>query len=315
MAKRFKLTDDSLNCFGFRILTAGIDLSQFLKNPVMLYDHDDYQRLPIGKWENIAVEEDGMYGDAVFDMKDTFASQISQKVDDGIINMTSVGLLPLEMSSDPEHLLPGQTLPTVSKSKMREVSITPFGGNDNSLVLYDDKGKIIELNAKSLPEIFKIHQDTHQPEQNMKLINLRLKLNEDAPEEEAVTAIEALELRATQAETQLAAFRQKETEQLEAEDIALVDAAIAEQRINAAVRPTILASMKNDRENQRIILASIPRRQTAKSVVLPEEAPDKTLVRMSWKDLDRSGKLIMIKEKYPDLYKTKYKEEFGVEPK
>lgn len=46
----FVLHDESVNTYGFRMLTSGANLEEFKKNPVMLLNHDDYScRLAGGK--------------------------------------------------------------------------------------------------------------------------------------------------------------------------------------------------------------------------------------------------------------------------
>lgn len=40
MGKRARLTDDSLNTHGGRVMTAGIELAQYERNPVLLYMHE-----------------------------------------------------------------------------------------------------------------------------------------------------------------------------------------------------------------------------------------------------------------------------------
>ena len=67
--KTFILHDESLNSKGFRMLTAGANLTEFRKNPVMLLMHDDYN-MPIGRWENIRVEGTKILAEPVFDEKD-----------------------------------------------------------------------------------------------------------------------------------------------------------------------------------------------------------------------------------------------------
>ena len=75
MAKRFTfvVTDESLNTYGFRVLTAGIDTSQFEKNPVGYFMHNRNTYDPKGdevicRWENLKKLANGtMTADAVFD--------------------------------------------------------------------------------------------------------------------------------------------------------------------------------------------------------------------------------------------------------
>lgn len=56
MAYTFLLSDETINSYGTRVLTAGIRLENFLKNPIMLWNHTrawsdkEDQILPIGRW-------------------------------------------------------------------------------------------------------------------------------------------------------------------------------------------------------------------------------------------------------------------------
>jgi hypothetical protein len=62
----FVLLDESVTVYGFRVLVAGVNLSQIERNPVMFYQHEDY-RLPIGRWANIRKENNRILADAEFD--------------------------------------------------------------------------------------------------------------------------------------------------------------------------------------------------------------------------------------------------------
>lgn len=313
--KRFKLHDDTVNTFGFRMLTSGADLEQFKRNPVMLYDHDDYKHLPIGRWENIAIEQDGIYADAVFDLKDAFAAQIAQKVDDGFLNMASIGAVPIALCGDSVDWLEGQSLPTIKTWRVREGSITAFGSNHNALSLYDESGKKIELNENSLVKLF----DKHKPQiiitnPPMKDLLKSLKLSDTSTEAEGVTAVNALEQRAQAAEIKLADIEKKAGEAKKAEAVILVDAAIAEQRIEASEKGSYLNLFDKDFDSTKTILAGTKKRVTAKDIVggAGNSNPDEKLLNMSWEDLDKSGKLVLLKDKYPEKYTEMYKEQFGV---
>lgn len=45
----FVLHDETVNTYGFRMLTSGANLEEFRKNPVILLNHKDWE-LPIGRW-------------------------------------------------------------------------------------------------------------------------------------------------------------------------------------------------------------------------------------------------------------------------
>ena len=153
MAHTFILSDESVNSYGFWVKTVGIDLKQFKKNPVMLYDHRQYSLMPIGKWTNIRIEDGKLLADAEFDQEDELAQQIEKKVENGILRGVSIGFNALSLSEDKEVLKPGQTRPTVTKSIILEASITPFPANRNSLKLQDSNGELIELSANKLNTI------------------------------------------------------------------------------------------------------------------------------------------------------------------
>jgi len=40
MSKRVRISNDSLNSYGTRILTSGMNIEQYRRNPVMLYQHE-----------------------------------------------------------------------------------------------------------------------------------------------------------------------------------------------------------------------------------------------------------------------------------
>ena len=116
MAKDFIINTSGLNSYGTRVLTPGIDLTQYKRNPVLLYMHTrgfDGKSTPIGRVENIRVEGDELRGTPVFDMKDPFAAEIARKWEEDFIRMCSAGLEPVELSTATEYLLPGQSRATV----------------------------------------------------------------------------------------------------------------------------------------------------------------------------------------------------------
>lgn len=149
MAKEFIINTSRVNSYGTRVITAGIDAVQFEKNPILLYMHQRgwSDTTPIGRVENLRVDGDQLIGLPVFDLEDEFAAKISRKWENGFLKMCSAGLEAIELSHDPEHLLPGQTRATITKSKLIEVSIVDIGANDDALQLYQSDGKILQLST------------------------------------------------------------------------------------------------------------------------------------------------------------------------
>jgi hypothetical protein len=198
MAKTFVLHDESINSYGFWLRTAGADLAQFIKNPIMLWNHnrpwreEENQVLPIGHWENIRIEGDKILAEPVFD-DDAFSQKIAKKVENGTLRMASIGVKPIEVSSDPVWIKPGQRYETVLKFRVREASIVDIGSNDNALAMYDDDDKLIELSASSGEGIPLKELVINKNKQEMKELAKLLKLAEGATEAEVVEAIKPIQ--------------------------------------------------------------------------------------------------------------------------
>jgi len=142
--KEVIISTSGVNCYGSRILTEGIDLKQFEKNPLLLWMHRrsfEGDAMPIGRVENLRIDGDKLIGTPVFDQHDEFAKKIENKWENGFLRMASAGIEILEVSDAPEHLAQGQTRTTVTRCRLEEVSIVDIGGNDEALQLYDTSGK------------------------------------------------------------------------------------------------------------------------------------------------------------------------------
>ena len=208
------ISTERVNSYGSRVLTAGIDLSQYEKNPIILYMHRRGRRedIPIGIMTNLRVEAGVLYGTPKFDEDTEDERIIARKWERGTLRMLSAGLDVIEWSEDPALLAQGQTRPTITKCKLIEVSVVDIGSNDDALQvgLYHE-GKLLTLAAGEdndhLPllqpanlceEIVETQpiEETQNPNNNtkdMKKILLKLGLSSDATEDQAVEAIGQLQ--------------------------------------------------------------------------------------------------------------------------
>ncbi|UVV56237.1 hypothetical protein NXW60_20630 [Bacteroides fragilis] len=88
-------------------------------------------------------------------------------------------------------MLPGQTLPTVTRWTVREGSVVTIGANHNALVFYDRESKqIIDSNDKG--NLIRLIDHSNNPKKQLKMSVLTgvLKLQDSASEAEIVTAIQ-----------------------------------------------------------------------------------------------------------------------------
>lgn len=321
----FVLHDESVNTYGFRMLTGGANLEEFRKNPVMLLNHDDWN-LPIGRWENIRVEGGKILADAVFDEHDPRAAEVMRKVEEGFIRMASIGAWPPEEKSDAFDLkLPGQTLPTVTKWTVREASIVTIGANHNALVFYDrDSKQIIDIADRGNLVRLMDHNINHQKSKNMSVLTDILKLHDNAAEAEMVSAVQKIIANADRLEKENKTLTEaidkmnnaaKEAQKQEA--VKLTDAAIKDGRFDAKGREGLLALFDKDFEGTKAMLESIPQRASVAGQLVQPSSSGISLEDFkgkSWDELDRSGRLVELKDAEPELYKAKFKERFGVYP-
>ena len=323
MAKEVVISTSGLNCYGSRVLTSGIDLTQFQKNPVLLWMHRrsyNGRDMPIGRMENLRIDGDRLIGTPVFDENDEFAKQIANKWENGFLRMASAGIEIVETSDAPEHLLQGQTRATITRCKLEEVSIVDIGGNDEALQLYGTDGKLMTLasgeDCDHLPLLLdKKHAEGTAPEasfnnqnnnnsMNKEILQL-LGLSETASEQEAVNALRLLKEKADKAESlQLASIN------------ALVDGAVADKRITADKKEHFVNLGKSSGiEALRTTLELMqPQRKPIEVIHQTTDQPaggeHKTYAKLS--DVPAS-EIPSLKESNPTEYARLYKAEYGVE--
>lgn len=227
MGKRVRLTDDSLNSHGSRVLTSGIDVAQYERNPVLLYMHE--RGKVIGYMKDIEVKDGEITGEPVFDCATELSEQCKKQWEVGSLRMVSIGIDVLELSEKPEHLVAGQTTPTITKSKIFETSIVDIGANDNAIVMRHN-GKQITLGRDSenpLPMLSNKPQKT-EPKMELKTLALHLGLPETA--DEAAVNAKLAELKAFNEDAERI---RKENDELKLAQITYaIDTAIAEKKIN-----------------------------------------------------------------------------------
>jgi HK97 family phage prohead protease len=180
--KTFICSDETVNAYGFRVLTAGIDVSDFRNNPIMLFNHEsfswgsDVYNGPIGRWENIRKEDGKLMADPVIDTEDPKGKILAAKVSNNFIRAASIGFRITETSEDPSMLMKGQTRATVTKCKLIEISIVDIPANKNALALFDHNGKRVELNDEKNFRMLSLGHFSEEPIQDisdMKKISLK----------------------------------------------------------------------------------------------------------------------------------------------
>ena len=330
-SKKFALSTEAKNDKGFRVRTAGIDISAYSKNPIMLFMH---QRPTgkrrdevgvIGNMVDLHKKDNILWGTPSFDDTDDFAIKLFNKVENNVIRMCSAGLLPLEWSKDENGDV------WLEKSKAIEMSIADIGSNAEAMAvnLCNEKGELITL---SLEEI----QENLKPEINMKTINLSseavaLGLSAQLTSEEAVEqAVNELVKLASAANSKNVELQASLTEAVDAKKLAedalqtlksetetaknkaFVALACKEGKFVAADIPKYEKLMAEAPETGKEIIDAMPKNPSIMQQLKAGES-DNPILQMTYKELDANGQLETLKAEFPEVFAEKFKAEFGRE--
>lgn len=322
-SKRLIISTQAKNSVGFRTRTSGIDLVDFNNNPLLLWMHKRPtgesvdEILPLGYWEDVQLKNEELSGVPVFDDTDDFAVKIYNKVENGTIKMASAGLKPKEFKEDGEDLW-------LWNSSLFEASLCDIGSNPEALAvnLYNE-----ELETITLSEVYtKVHNPKNDRTMKIKLtataakiLNLSEGAEMDAPEainslvllnEKQAGKIATITTEKETAETKLADMVKLANE---AKFNAVLDQAEkVDRKITADQRPMLL---KMELEDAEAFLATIPAAQTLEAATTPGKTNTDALLKLSYDELDKSGKLITLKEQNIEAFKEKYLEKFNKEYK
>lgn len=251
MQHDFVINTENVNEYKYRILTDGIDYTQYLRNPVVLYLHerDSFKNKGgevIGRCVKLFVQDKKLIATIEFDENDEFSKRIADKVAGGFIRMASMYADVVAASSEPELVIEGQLYETVTKCKLVEISIVPIGGNDDALKL-SKKGGEVKLNKLNIKN------------ENMELKTIALALGKPADTSENVIldTIAQVKLEASSSKTKV--------EELEAEiktirlsgATALVDKAVQLGLIPATLKDSQVKAFESDFDGQTAILSKL----------------------------------------------------------
>lgn len=310
MSKRVRISNDSLNSYGTRVLTSGMNVEQYCRNSVLLYMHE--RGNVIGYVKDLKVENDEVTGELVFDEATELSKRCKKQFEFGSLKMVSAGLDIIEMSEDGAYLVAGQTSPTITRSKLFEVSVVDIGANDDALVLKKD-GKRITLGRDGecpLPELSNNNQKTRNEMEN-KAIALQLGLPETATDAEIAEKIGEFKTAKEENES----LRKEKDELTLASITSLVEKAIGEKRITADKKDEFISLGKEIGVEKLTSVFSAMSPQVKLSAVLGQHGTAKMDVPATYKKLSEvpGDKLLEMREQQPDEYKRLYKAEYGME--
>ena len=252
MKYNFIINTEDVNSYGYRVLTNGIDYTQYMRNPVVLFMHERgvnaYKGSEvIGRCTRLYKEGTTLIAEVEFDEKDEFAKKIAGKVERGYIRMASMFAEIKEVSTEPQHILEGQVYETVTACKLVEISIVDIGGNDNALKLSKD-GKPFQLK--------KIVTNTSN-NMDIKVIALALGMGDNAKEEAVLSALHSLKNDKEKAEAEVVTLKKVIKDTHTAEATTLVDKAVALGLIPEVLKESQLKQFEADFDGQKAVLSKL----------------------------------------------------------
>lgn len=308
--KRVRISNESLNSYGTRVLTAGMNVDQYNRNPVLLYMHQRGQ--VIGCVKDLRVEGDEVTGELMFDEATELSIRCKKQWEFGSLKMVSVGIDIQELSEDPKFLVQGQTSPTITKSKLFEVSLVDIGANDDAIVLQKD-GKRIELGKDGgveLPLLHNINNNQKTKTMDQEKLALQLGLPKDADEATITAKLAKLQADNAEAET----LRQERDTLRAARIETLVNAAIAEKKIGEDKKQQFLdLGKKVGAEVLKQTFDAMSPQVKLSNLVSGGGASGAGSAEYKKLSDVPTDKLAELKEKNPAQYKKLYKAEYGFE--
>ena len=308
--KRVRITNESLNSYGTRVLTAGMIVEQYNRNPVLLYMHQRGQ--VIGYVKDLQVENDAVTGELVFDEASEWSVRCKKQWEFGSLKMVSVGIDILETSDDPQYLVQGQTAPTITKSKLFEVSLVDIGANDDAIVLQKDGVRLTlgKNAAEVLPLLHSNNNNQKTKQMDQEKLALELGLPKDADEATINAKLAKLKADGAEAET----LRQERDTLRAARIETLVDAAIAEKKIGEDKKQQFLDLGKKigADELKQTFDAMSPQVKLSNIVGSHGGGAGGSAEYKKLSDVP-SDELSKLREQNPAQYKKLYKAEYGIE--
>jgi hypothetical protein len=326
--KEYLITDSSLNSYSYRLLTSGYQLAEFKKNPIGYYMHGttEFPREMgvLVKWDDLRVDGDKVYGKPCVNLTHPRGQRTVDEIENGFLNGASVGrIVALEMSSNPDDYLPGQTGPTVTKWFNRECSPCDMPGNYNALSeLVDENDTPINLADFSIQKI-NMEKIFLTAVQLQKLPNLSATptqadvdkafndLIERAGKVDGMqSTINALTQEKTTLTTELQNLKTADSTK-KVTDMLTEALTGKEKKITKELHDLFAEQFKGNPDGLKKVLDATPVITSVVKNLNDTKGDAGELAKKSWDELDKSGRLTDLKAKDEDAFFDKYKDKFN----
>lgn len=308
--KEFCITDDSVNVYGYRCLTAGLMLDEVKKNPIGYYLHgtDEFPRETgvLVRWDDFRTDGDKVFAKPCINLSHPRGQRTADEVESGFLNAASVGKIKvIEASSAKNLMLPKQEKATVTKWFPREISLVDIPGNYSALAnLYDKNDNELNLSDLANYTIEYTMSNTLDAAKILTALNLK-----DGDETEVLTAINNLVSKADKADG-----LEKDLKDLQAESVTKqVEDLIAKGTTDKKLTNELAASLKkNFAENPdglKDLIDKMPAQVSVTDEIKNKDGHEKYNGK-TWDDLYQSDEIETVRKQFPDLYDKLRDEKF-----
>lgn len=252
--KEFILTDNSVNVYGFRLLTEGYLIDEYKKNPIgyAMHRRDDGVLV---RWEDLKVDGDKVLGKPVINLNHPMGQRTVDEIENGFLNAASVGhIVVLETSEEASLKLDGQTGPTITKWFNRECSLVDVPGNYNALIkLYDADDNEINLADFSKNQMTIMKQIYFTPAQ-LQAMNLKA----DASEVETAAAFNDLVAKAAKTDGLETKLNDLHAQVSKDKVEGIISAALVAKKINTTLADKLRVDYAKNPEGLKNLVDAMP---------------------------------------------------------
>jgi hypothetical protein len=315
--KDYVLSDSSTNVYNYRLLTAGYQIAEYLKNPIGYHNHYDEDGVLI-RWYDVRIDGDVVKGKPMVNLSHPRGERTVSEAENGFLNGASMGkFVVLECHYEANPLDADDPILVVTKWYNKECSLVDAPGNRNAFAVDLMDGDLNPLDLKALSDDFK----NSIPNMSKLVITPRLAAIlpnlSDTPTQEAFeAAIQSLADTAAKVpglETDKTTLTQeRDTAQKDLKDLQDATAnedvtnqlkvALQKGQLTKALHDKFSVQYKGKPMELKDVLEVMP---AYKSVVedLEDDSEEGKLRKMTWDELHKSGKLPALKDSNPVLFK------------
>ena len=325
--KRFVLSDSTENVYGYKLLTSGYMMNEFLKNPIGYYMHKKDDGVLV-KWEDIQLDGDQILGTPCINLEHPRGARTVKEINDGFLNAASVGKLVFVDFELADSSTGDEPDLIVTKWYNRECSLVDNPANRNAIKveLADADGN--DLNLSDITDLLKIKKNSMKkitlpvsPEL-LQLLNLS---DEGATAEAVMEGIKGLsDENATLKTEQTTLTDAKKKAEKDLADLqeqtlgkelaTILDKGVKDGKITVKAKDKLAKQYDGKPKDLADLLEDMPVYQPldGRINVLPDVVKD--LADKDFDYMDKNNKVELVKKHAPELYNQKFKEKFGYLP-